>query len=95
MTHEIGHIECGGAGAELGEKQITIHDHQILNVAIHLKHENLIAYLVAQGMDTDKATRKALRLGQMIENDAHRWYDWLDQFGIEYTIHEPNPANFP
>jgi hypothetical protein len=94
VTHEFGHVECGGAGALLGEKQITIYDHAILNVANHLKHEAMVAFLVGQGMPADKADRKARRLGQMIANDAHRWYDYLEDLGIGYEAHDPHPQNF-
>lgn len=95
MTHIFGHVECGGAGPLLGEKQITIYDHAYLNVANHLKHEELVAALVAKGMPADKATKKVTRLGRMIASDAHRWYDFLEDLGIEYHAHEPHPQNFP
>lgn len=95
MPHIFGHIECGGAGDLLGEKQITIYDHAVLNVANHLKHEAMVAVLVANGMTEAKATKKAERLGKMMAHDAHRWYDFLEDLGIEYTAHEPHPQNFP
>ena len=40
MTHELGHVECGGVGPVLGEKQITIKDHEGLNLAVHLKRRH-------------------------------------------------------
>lgn len=40
MTHELGHVECGGVGPVLGEKQITIKDHAGLNLAVHLKRRH-------------------------------------------------------
>ena len=95
MTHEFGHIECGGGGALIGDKTIVIHDHEILNVANHLKHQAMVDWLVAHGMPHAKAERKAERLGQMMANDAHRWYDFLEDLGIEYHVHEPHPQNLP
>jgi hypothetical protein len=93
MTHVYGHIECGGAGELLGEKEITIYDHAILNVANHLKHDAMVAYLVANGMAEAKAEKKAERLGKMMANDAHRWYDFLEDLGIDYEYHEPHAQN--
>ncbi len=95
MTHIFGHLECGGAGPLLGEKQITIYDHAILNIAIHLKHEDMVAYLIGEGMSAEKANRKATRLGEIISADVHRWHDFLEELGIDYHYHQPHEENFP
>ena len=87
MTHEFGHVECGGAGEELGLKQIWVHDHEVLNIANHMKHENLIAKYGA----TEK---QALAIGKMIAADVAKWKKTLKQkYGVPYYTHEPDPRN--
>lgn len=93
MTHEAGHIECGGAGKVLGTKSIIIKDHEFLNVALHLKHEELAAFFVSKGLSPDKAMRRALHLGREIQSDANRWYDKFESWGIDTHEYDPDPAN--
>jgi hypothetical protein len=94
MTDTIGHIVCGGGGTCLGEKTIIIWDHEILNAAVHLKHEHLTAWLVAnKGFSEGKAERIALRMGRKIQADADRWYADLERLGIETTEYEPHAEN--
>lgn len=87
MTHVFGHVECGGAGALIGDKQITIKDHTVLNIAVHLKHQALV--------DLYGATpEEAIAIGEMIEKDAEKWKKKLKKkFGVPYYGYEPNPAN--
>lgn len=87
MTHEFGHIECGGAGKELGLKQITIHDHTVLNNAVHLKHQALI--------DLYGATKEeAIAFGEEIQRDIHKWAEKLHhKWGVPYYDHDVNPDN--
>lgn len=43
MTHEVGHIWCGGVGAKLGKKTIEIEDHEALNLAVNLKRRHNVS----------------------------------------------------
>lgn len=85
MTHVIGHIICGGAGECTGERQITIYDHEVLNVAVALKYEGLAKYGLSE--------RQAQRLGRMIQRDVDRWYEKLEKLGIPVEEYEPHGEN--
>lgn len=93
MTDTIDHIICGGAGAEIAEKSIVIHDHEILNVAVNLKHEALAAHYESQGMTHDRAHRKALRLGRRIQRFWDDLYADLEDDGVPAYTYPVNPAN--
>lgn len=93
MTDTIDHIICGGAGAEIGTKSIIIHDHDVLNVAVNLKHENLAAHYEAQGMTHEKAHKKAMRLGARIQRFWDDLYADLEADGVPAFTHPVNPAN--
>lgn len=94
MTDTIDHIICGGAGAVVNDtKAIIIHDHTILNVAVNLKHEALAEHYGSQGMNHDKAHRKALRLGRRIQRFWDDLYADLEDDGVPVNTYEPNPAN--
>lgn len=86
MTHELGHTECGGGGELLGTITIKIHDHFVLNVAVHLKHENL-ATLPQWDLD------EALKLGKHIHKDIEGWYKKLEHKGVPAHYYEPFPEN--
>lgn len=87
MTHIFGHVECGGAGAPIGDKTIVIKDHTVLNIAIHLKHQALI--------DLYGATEaEAEAIGEMIKKDVDKWKKKLKKkHGVPYYGYEPNPEN--
>lgn len=94
MTDTIDHIICGGAGAVVNDcKTIMIHDHEILNVAVNLKHEALAAHYIAHGVAPDKAHKKALRLGKRIQRFWDDLYADLEADGVPAFTYEPNPAN--
>lgn len=94
MTDTIDHIICGGAGNVTNpEKSILIHDHTILNVAVNLKHEALASFYESQGMDADKAHKKAMRLGRRIQRFWDDLYADLEADGIEAYTYPVNPAN--
>lgn len=93
MTDTIDHIICGGAGTEIGEKTIVIHDHEVLNVAVNLKHENLAAHYESQGMAADKAHKKAMRLGARIQRFWDDLYADLEEDGVPAFTYPVNPAN--
>lgn len=94
MTHEYGHVECGGGGAVLGEVTKKIWDHEFLNVANHLKHSELIARLVADGISQQKAEKIVKRLGERIHRDVEGWYAVLEDHDIETHYHQPHSENF-
>jgi hypothetical protein len=86
-VHEFGHVECGGAGKLLGEKRIYIKDHEVLNIAVHLKHEELVEYYGA----TEK---QAEAIGKMISADIVKWKKKLkEKFGVKYYSYEPDQRN--
>lgn len=86
-VHEYGHVECGGAGKLLGEKRIYIKDHEVLNIAVHLKHEELIEHYGASEV-------QALAIGRMIAGDIQKWKARLkEKFGVKYYVYEPDPRN--
>ena len=94
MTDTIDHIICGGAGNVVNEcKTIMIHDHTILNVAANLKHEALAAHYVSQGMNSERALRKALRLGGRIQKFWDDLYADLEDDGVPAFTYPVNPAN--
>jgi hypothetical protein len=94
VTDTIDHIICGGAGAVVNaEKSIIIHDHEILNVAVNLKHENLAAHYELQGFTHEKAHRKALRIGKRIQRFWDELYGDLEDDDVPVNTYEPNPAN--
>jgi len=87
MTHEFGHVECGGAGKLLGEKQIYIKDHEVLNIAVHLKHEALVQNYGA-------TVKQAEAIGQEIADDIEKWKDKLKKkFNVPYHTYEADPRN--
>lgn len=94
MTHEYGHVECGGGGKVIGEKDIKIYDHEFLNVANHLKHEALEARFIADGKTPEQAENIASKLGERIHRDIEGWYERLDDLGIETHYHQPHSENF-
>lgn len=94
MTDTIDHIICGGAGAVVNDaKTIIIHDHEILNVAVNLKHEHLAAHYEAQGLTHEKAHKKAMRLGERIQRFWDDLYADLEADGVEAYTYPVNPAN--
>ena len=93
MTDTIDHIICGGAGTEIGSKSIIIHDHEVLNVAVNLKHNALIAHYEEQGMTHEKAHKKALRLGKRIQSFWDELYADLEDDGVPAFTYPVNPAN--
>jgi hypothetical protein len=95
MTHIFGHIECGGGGAVLGEKEIKIWDHEFLNVANHLKHDELVARLVHDGKSQQRAEHIVHKLGERIHRDIEAWYERLEDLGIDYHYHQPHAENLP
>ena len=86
MTHEIGHIWCGGGGSQIGERTITIYDHSVLNVAIFLKTNS-------PEIDTPKKRKAIEKLEARIEADRHKWKEMLEKAGIPYTYHQPHAGN--
>lgn len=74
-------------------KNIMIHDHTVLNVAVNLKHEALAAHYVSQGMASDKAHEKALKLGRRIQRFWDDLYEDLEDDGIPSYTYPVNPAN--
>lgn len=94
MTDTIDHIICGGAGNVVNEtKTIIIHDHEILNVAVNLKHNALIAHYESQGLSHVKAHSKAMRVGRRIQRFWDDLYADLEDDGVPAFTYEPNPAN--
>lgn len=86
MTHELGMVHCGTAGQELGERTITIYQGSVLDFAVYLKHEGM----VAAGM-TPKQIAKAKRI---LDRGYHDLIEYLEEHGVPYTYHQPHPANF-
>jgi hypothetical protein len=86
MTHD-GIIHCGGGGELLGTITIKIYDHSAFNVAVASKPEGL----AAAGLKP----REVTRFTHMVSSDVHKWYEWLEQRGVEVHYHEPHPENFP
>jgi hypothetical protein len=94
VTDTIDHIICGGGGNVVNPtKTIIIHDHEILNVAINLKHENLAAFYESQGVNPEKAHKKAMRLGKRIQRFWDDVYEDLEHDGVPVFTYEPDPAN--
>lgn len=94
MTDTIDHIICGGAGSLLSDcKTIMIHDHDVLNVAVNLKHEALAARYEAGGASPDAARRKAMRVGKRIQRFWDDLYEDLEADGIPAFTYPVNPAN--
>lgn len=85
MTDTIDHIICGGAGTSLGEKSILIYDHDVLNVAINLKHEALIALI---------GKREAMKYGRRIQRFVDGLYADLADDGVPVHTYEPHAQNF-
>ena len=85
MTDTIDHIICGGAGKVIGEPSIQIYDHDVLNVAINLKHHGLQNY----GVDLETA----LKLGKKIQKDVDGWYKELQKLGVPTSTYPPHAAN--
>ena len=85
MTDTILHIICGGAGKVLGEPKIEIYDHDVLNVAINLKHHGFENYGLTLA--------EALRFGAMIQKDVDKWYKKLQKLGIPTSTYQPHQAN--
>lgn len=75
MTHEFGHVECGGVGPVLGEKQITIKDHEGLNLAVHLKrrHEWSEKEFQARVKKLEKLRHKMYEVAS-IPGDEYHYY---------------------
>lgn len=94
MTDTIDHIICGGAGNVVNAtKTIIIHDHEVLNVAVNLKHEALITHYENQGLSNAKAHKKAIKLGERIQKFWDDVYEDLEDDGVPVFNYEPNPAN--
>jgi hypothetical protein len=76
MTHELGHIECGGVGPKLGKKTIEIEDHEGLNLAVHLKrrHEWSEKEFQARVKKIEKLRHKMYEVA-MIPGDEVHYYD--------------------
>lgn len=76
MTHIFGHVECGGVGPVLGEKQITIKDHEGLNLAVHLKrrHQWSEKEFQARVKKIEKLRHKMYEVA-MIPGDEVYYYD--------------------
>lgn len=85
MTDTIGHILCGGAGAKLSEKTIAIYDHEVLNVAVNLKHEALAAII---------GHREAKLYGKRIQRFFDALYNDLAEDGVPTHTYEPHAENF-
>lgn len=94
MTDVEGHIICGGAGACHGEKSILIWDHAALNVAVNLKHQGMIAELIALGVPEAKAHRITHRLGRRMQRFYDDLYEDLADLGLETAVYEPHAQNF-
>jgi hypothetical protein len=87
MTHEFGHTECGGLGRLLGWIKVWLKDHVVMNVAVHLKHENLI-----EKYDVPEAD--ALEFGRKIHEQIQGWYDEAhERWGVPYYNYKPWPGN--
>lgn len=94
MTDTIDHIICGGAGAVVSPtKTIIIHDHEVLNVAINLKHEALAVHYQGRGLSPEKAHKKSMRVGHRIQRFWDELYHELEEDGLTVFTYEPNPAN--
>jgi hypothetical protein len=94
VTDTIDHIICGGAGNVINDcKTIMIHDHEVLNVAVNLKHEALAAHYESQGLNEARAHRKALRVGKRIQRFWDDLYADLEDDGLPSFTYDPNPAN--
>lgn len=72
MTHEFGHVECGGVGKKLGKKTIEIEDHEGLNLAIHLKRRH------------EWSTTEFDRRVKKLEKLRHKIYELAAVPGDEY-----------
>lgn len=94
MTDTIDHIICGGAGNVVNPtKTIVIHDHEVLNVAVNLKHLALIAHYESRGLSHEKAHKKAMRIGQRIQRFWDDLYADLEDDGVPAFTYPVNPAN--
>jgi hypothetical protein len=79
MSHEFGHIECGGVGQKLGKKTIEIEDHEGLNLAVHLKHRH-------EWSDKEFAKRV-----KKLEKLRHKMYELAAIPGDEFYYYPKNP----
>lgn len=82
MTHELWHVICGGAGNLLGDINIKIRDHDVLNVAVALKPEQI------PPKDFEKLKKR-------IAKDVHKWYDEARKLGLDVSYYQPHHENFP
>lgn len=80
MSHEIGHIWCGGVGPKLGKKTIEIEDHEGLNLAANLKRRH--------GVSDKLHESKEKRIAKLI----HKMYEIAAEPGDEFHYYAKDPG---